>query len=248
MSREEKVLALVVDGFALGESDQVVNAFTSNGDLVRFVAKGARKTKSRNSAAVQPFVLGRYIISTAYSLPILRQADIVKSYSRIRTDLVRCTAALSAMELIKLTVAEAGGEHAAFDLTRSYLEMLDNHPADSLVFDAFRLQFLSLLGYGLVWSQCVLCGAETAQGRLNWLEGGICCAKCSDERGLPVAADTLGIIRRLTSTPLPAIGRISVTREQRRCCSALVDQIVVWHTDGKTKTQAFRNLINDFQQ
>ena len=248
MSREEKILGLVIDGFPLGESDQVVNVFTSQGNLVRFVAKGARKTKSRNSAVVQPFVLGRYIISTAYALPILRQADIVKSYPRIRMDLARCTAALSALELVKLTVAEAGGEHAAFKLTRQLLEQLDSHVSDSLLFDAFRLQFLSLLGYGLVWNQCVLCGCETTRGRLNWLDGGICCANCSGEKGLPVAADTLGIVRRLANTPLVAVSRMAATKEQRRQCSALLDQIVVWHTDGKTKTQAFRNMIDDLQQ
>lgn len=245
MSRDEKITALIVDGFALGESDQLITAFSSAGNLVRFVAKGARKTKSRFAAAVQPFVLGQYILTTSYKLPILRQADIIRGFQPLRRDLARCTVALSALELAKLMVAEEGGEYQAYQLTLDFLIQLSENPARSLVFDAFRLQFLGRLGYGLVWDRCVLCGSSLNQGRLNWLEGGVACAGCCRGQGMLIAADMLGIIRRLCSSPLDSINRLAASQKQREQCSRIVDQIIFWHTEGKTKTQGFRNLVSE---
>lgn len=245
MSREEKITALVIDGFPLGETDQLVTVFTSAGNLTKFVAKGARKTKSRFSAAVQPFVLGQYILSTGYALPILRQADIIRGFHPLRMDLARCTAALSALELAKLTVAEFGGEDQAFQLTLEFISRLSEYPLNSLALDAFRLQFLARLGYGLVWDRCVQCGSAVDKGRLNWLAGGVVCRQCSQGKGIPLSPDILSILRRLSSAPLEAIQRLAASEEQRKQCSRIVDRVIFWHTEGKTKTQSFRNMVSE---
>jgi len=74
--------ALVLRTYNFGEADKIVVCLTRASGLVRGVAKGCRKLKSRFGASLEPFTLTRitYYHKENQDLVSLRQAEIIKSH------------------------------------------------------------------------------------------------------------------------------------------------------------------------
>ena len=74
--------AIVLRTYNLGEADKIVVCLTHSAGLIRGVAKGCRKLKSRFGAALEPFTLTKinYHQKENQELVSLNQVDIVKSH------------------------------------------------------------------------------------------------------------------------------------------------------------------------
>ena len=74
--------ALVLRTYNFGEADKIVVCLTHSTGLVRAVAKGCRKLRSKFGAALEPFTLARitYYHKENQELVSLSQAEIVKSH------------------------------------------------------------------------------------------------------------------------------------------------------------------------
>lgn len=74
--------ALVLRTYNFGEADKIVVCLTHSAGLIRGVAKGCRKLRSRFGAALEPFTLAKisYYQKENQELVSLNQAEIVKSH------------------------------------------------------------------------------------------------------------------------------------------------------------------------
>lgn len=74
--------ALILRTYNFGEADKIVVCLTDAAGVVRGVAKGCRKLKSRFGAALEPFTLAKitYYQKENQELVGLSQADIIKSH------------------------------------------------------------------------------------------------------------------------------------------------------------------------
>lgn len=74
--------ALVLRTYNFGEADKIVVCLTHTAGLIRAVAKGCRKLKSRFGAALEPFTLAKitYYQKENQELVTLSRAEIVKSH------------------------------------------------------------------------------------------------------------------------------------------------------------------------
>jgi DNA repair protein RecO (recombination protein O) len=74
--------ALVLRTYNFGEADKIVVCLTHSAGLIRAVAKGCRKLKSRFGAALEPFTLANisYYQKENQELVSLNQAEIIKSH------------------------------------------------------------------------------------------------------------------------------------------------------------------------
>ena len=74
--------AIVLRTYNFGEADKIVVCLTRTAGLIRGVAKGCRKLKSRFGAALEPFTVARltYYHKENQELVSLNHAEIVKSH------------------------------------------------------------------------------------------------------------------------------------------------------------------------
>ena len=74
--------ALVLRTYNFGEADKIVVCLTRSAGLIRAVAKGCRKLKSKFGASLEPFTLARihYYQKENQELVSLNQAEILKSH------------------------------------------------------------------------------------------------------------------------------------------------------------------------
>jgi DNA repair protein RecO (recombination protein O) len=232
--RLEKYRALILETRATGEADLIVWAITSEGNQLCFVAKGARKTKSRFAALVQPFTLAEFIVYRGSGMPILRQADSLETFSGIRGSFNKCLPAFSALELCRLLIAEEAGEIQAFSLTYSYLRYLNLHTFSLAALNAYRLQLSQVLGYGFIWDICSACGNTVARGTADWSGGGLVCGACGG-KGPILTPDILAIIRFLCKSSFASAQRLAIDSKQLARTTHIIDQLFNFLTEGKTK-------------
>jgi DNA repair protein RecO (recombination protein O) len=83
----------------LGEADRIVTLLTRRSGRVRAVAKGARRTKSRFGARVEPFTHVDLLLYTGRSLDVITQADTVRPYGKpFASDYPRYTTGTAMLE------------------------------------------------------------------------------------------------------------------------------------------------------
>lgn len=235
----EKYRALILETRAAGEADLIVWSFTSEGNQLCFVAKGARKTKSRFAALVQPFTLAELIVYRGTGMPILRQADSLETFSGIRGSYNKCLPAFSALELCRLLIAEEAGETQAFSLTYSYLSYLNIHEFSLAALNAYRLQFAQVLGYGFIWDVCSACGSVVSRGTADWSGGGLVCGACGGQ-GPILTPDILAIIRFLSKSRFASADRLAIDSTQLARTTHIIDELFNFLTEGKTKSRVLQ--------
>jgi DNA repair protein RecO (recombination protein O) len=100
MSRSYKATGIILKGMPMGETDRLVTILTIEHGLVRVIVPGARKHKSRLAGRSSQFVVNELFIVQGKSLGKLVQAETVRSFPGLSTDLARLTASQYLAELV----------------------------------------------------------------------------------------------------------------------------------------------------
>ncbi|QPK82801.1 DNA repair protein RecO [Corynebacterium qintianiae] len=214
--------AFVVRTYDFGEADRVVVLLTKNHGLVRSVAKGVRKSRSRFGSRIQPFVDIDVQLYPGRNLATITAADTVAYFAgRIIEDFDRYAAGCAILETAeKLSYSNADEGSELFDATRTALDNLqraDQHP--TLVLDAFILRATERAGWGLSLFDCANCQAPGPHKAFNAPAGGAVCNSCRPpgsadvdpetlhvmwliQNGRPAQTDTVEQVHRLTTAHL----------------------------------------------
>ncbi len=184
--------ALVLRTYNFGEADKIVVVLSQAAGVVRGVANGCRKLKSRFGAALEPFTLTKF---TWYEkenkeLVSLRQAEIIKSHF----DLSSQAETLTGLAYMGDLVIEFSPPHEAndnlFRLVNACLEAIDQAPADiQLVLRYFEIWLLRLQGYLPDIRRCGECHQEFTDTSGIFLNQDFVmrCRRCSQGQGSAVS-------------------------------------------------------------
>jgi DNA repair protein RecO (recombination protein O) len=160
--------AIVLRTFKLSEADKIVVCLTKTYGLIRGVAKGARRLKSRFGASLEPFSLIKvsFIEKEGRELVTLTQTEIVRSYF----SLARLDETYAGLEyLSELAIEFAPPNHPDerfFRMVTSCVEAVEASPERlHAVARYFELWALRLSGFLADVSKCSRCGRQfTAEG------------------------------------------------------------------------------------
>jgi DNA repair protein RecO (recombination protein O) len=189
--------AVVLRTYKLGEADRIVVLLSAGHGKVRAVAKGARRTKSRLGARLEPLSHVDVLLYEGRSeLGVVSQAELVDPWPGLRADLSRLSQGLAMAEAAE-HVAQEGDESTSEPLYRMLvgaLRELVDRPAP-LVAACFYWKLLALDGAQPVLSQCASCGAGPPGTELvafDISQGGALCRGC--RRGLAVSPAALEVV------------------------------------------------------
>lgn len=204
---------IVLKAHALGDTSRIVAAYTRDHGLLRFVAKGARKTPQRFGFALEPLSRSKFVFyfKPDRDLHLLSQADTLDPFGSRLQDLARLAHAHAALELVDRVVWGEEPHPELYDLLRETLVSVTEAPATALpaVTLAFELQTASLMGYRPRLDACVGCGGALSSRRLfSPARGGLLCDGCaSGEPGaIALSADALAGLALLLSRPVRDAG------------------------------------------
>lgn len=176
--------ALVLRKTKLGETDVILEMLSSDGTLLRGVAKGMRKPGSRFAGRLEPAVVSDVLLHTGRSLDVVTEAETVESHAGVRQDFDRCAAASVALEFLAKVAVEAQHEERLFGLAVATLTAIEDCAVEALplLVSAFLLKGMAIHGLRPELASCACCGGDAAGGtRFSLDAGGVVCPKCSGE-------------------------------------------------------------------
>ncbi len=204
---------VVLKNHALGDTSRIAVVYTREHGLLKFVAKGARKTPSRFGFALEPLTRARFVVylKRDRDLHLLSRAETLAPMGMDLIDLTRLAHASAALEIIDRLVWGEEPHPELYDLLVAVLEAVATAPPEALpaITIAFELQVASLLGYRPRLDACARCGGAVAQERLfSPALGGLLCDRCAPaEPGVVrLSADALAGLALLLARPVAEAG------------------------------------------
>ncbi len=141
-----KVEGIVIKRKDFGEADRILTVFTRNQGKIKVIAKGVRKISSRRAAHVELLNLSILTIHEA-RMPVLTEAETIKHYSLLKSDLKKAGLSFYICELIDSLLPEHQENRAIFSLTENTLSKLETDLNPKMLISGFEQQILSHLGF-----------------------------------------------------------------------------------------------------
>lgn len=184
--------AINLKTYALSEFDNIVLMYSREKGLIRGVAKGVKKPKSKLGARMQVLVANKLLLNKGRNLDRITQAQALNTFSKLRQDLDKLTYSMYLAELITSFCQENedSGNNAEkiYDIFYGSLEKIANSADKKEILLAvlkFQVQLMEVLGYGLQINSCSLCGCEISENPMfSKLDRGSYCIRCADGRNL----------------------------------------------------------------
>ena len=176
--------AIVLRTYNLAEADRIAVCLTRNAGLIRAVAKGARRMKSRFGAALEPFTLIRLAFYERENreLVSISSAEILKSHFDLAAQLEPSEVLAYMGELVGEFAPPHEANEKLFRMVSACVEALETAPASArLISRYFEVWLLRLAGLFPDVRSCAECGARLGENDPACLDVEVNphCQKCS---------------------------------------------------------------------
>ena len=125
MSQTYKATGINLKGSPLGETDRLVTVLTSEWGIVRAIAPGARKYKSRLRGRSELFVVNNLLIVKGRSLDKIIQADTIYTYPGLSQDLGKLATAQYLAELVLYLALSEQSQLELYELFNEHLRRIE---------------------------------------------------------------------------------------------------------------------------
>jgi DNA repair protein RecO (recombination protein O) len=244
-----------LEGFVMrardyGESHKIVTVFSQSHGKISFVARGAKKPRSRFGAVTEPFTMALFVCfqSNPKSMPTLSSADLLDSQYALRSDLRLTAIGAYWLELADKLLEEKEADPKLYQLLSDSFQKLQEAKDPDILTRIIELAFLRKAGYQPILHQCVICGRTERLTHCSVLNGGMLCQEhfAKDSRAIPISRRTaklLPLIQRLTPDRLGKVDIQPETRaEMEKVILAFFEEYVevsfparnIWHTIRET--------------
>lgn len=174
---------IILKTYGLSEADKIVLILTEKQGIVRGVAKGAKRLKSRFGGSLEPFTIVQisFFQKEDRELVSLRQLELVKSYFELISEPQRLE---KFSYLVDLTVDFAPPHDPNENLYRMVKACLENAANSPEFLDIIILYFefwlLRLGGYLPNWEKCDICKRQISANETAFLQTNfhLFCANC----------------------------------------------------------------------
>lgn len=176
--------ALVLQGFAYGDTSKILRLYTLDYGLRSVIAKGAQRARSRYGGLLEPFTEGEahFYLKEGRDLHTLGGFDLLRARQALGRDLT----AFSGASLLSELVLRFGTEEAQPELFHLLVDSLDRlaaAPAAQTAHVALAAvwRVVSLLGYHPELETCLGCGRPFGSAEATRFDvdaGGAACTSC----------------------------------------------------------------------
>lgn len=234
-----RVEGLVIRSIDYGEGGKIITLLTEEAGKVGVLARGAKKTGSRFSAAVQPFTSGEYVFFRTKGLGTLNSADILTSRRRLREDLYLSAAAAYLAEMTDRLLAD--GESApwlARQLTAA-LDALDDGKDPRIITHLYEMKILVHAGYKPSLDTCAACARPTAHPVLSIAFGGLLCEDCAakDAEAMTITPRMVKLLRLFETVGIDRVGQVSVQEETKESLKQVMRTWLDRHVDIRFRSR-----------
>ena len=182
--------AINIKTYPLSENDNIVVMFSRDKGLIKGVAKGVKKPKSKLGARMQMLVANKLMLNEGKSLDVIKEAQAINPFNKLRYNLDKLNYSIYLSEIIGNFCRENTEEipevnKNIYELFYKTLENISNaNDSVQIVLSVikFQLKFMREVGLGLELSHCLKCSSKIKDDAYFSIEdGGVTCKDCLDD-------------------------------------------------------------------
>ena len=176
-----KTEAIVLRSIRYGEADRIIHLYTPRHGRLSAIAKGARRSRSRFGARLEPFVHIRVVLHTGRGdMHTVTGVDTVALHPALRDHAATLDAAARACDAVARLFETPDPHPAVFRLLANELALLEADPAHARPANglAFRLKLLLAAGVLPQLGSCAACGEVEHLDGFSAAAGGVVCSAC----------------------------------------------------------------------
>lgn len=238
-----------VEGFILsevnyGETSKVINILTKEYGLLGVMCKGVKSLKSRLRASTLRFTYGFfYIYKKEGKLSILKDVDVIDSFSYIHSD-ITLISYLNYMAELTQQVYKESQESQIFPLFIETIKKM-NQKLDPLVLtNILEIKYLDFLGVGLNLDGCCKCGNTHNIITIDADIGGYLCNKCVKEEKI-VSLKTVKMLRMYYYVDIKSITELNISEEVKNDINTFLNRYYDRYTGMYLKSKDFLNKLKN---
>ena len=179
--------AILLRRLDYGDFDLILTLLSLERGKISLIAKSAKKSKKRFAGVLELFSLMETVASTGKGrgLPVLQEANLISSFSSIRSDIRKTAYASYWCELLNNWVEENQKQAPLYYLLKHALNQLDGGaPAAAEVSLFFQMRLLNISGHRPRLRQCGRCRKNLEMIQSNQVvfdiaTGAILCHECT---------------------------------------------------------------------
>ncbi len=204
MSGLLKTEAIVLRSIRYGEADRILHLYTPGHGRLSAIAKGARRSRSRFGARLEPFFHVRAVLHEGRGeLLTVTSVDTVTIHAGVRDHAATLDAAARACDAVTRLFETSDPHPEVFVLLANELALLHAdiahaRPANGL---AFRLKLLLAAGIVPQLAACALCGEVEHLSGFSGAAGGVVCRSC-EAAAFPLDEDAYQFLVGALGKPL----------------------------------------------
>jgi DNA repair protein RecO (recombination protein O) len=192
--------AIVLRSYNLAESDRIVVCLTRTSGLVRAVAKGARRMKSRFGAALEPFT----VIKLSYNekenrdLMTVSSAEILKSHFDLSASLESSEVLAYMGEMVSEFAPPHETDERLFRMLSACVDALaEQRGCERTLTRYFEIWLLRLAGLFPDFRACAACGLALETAALTTIDAEMrpLCDNCSRTDASVLTPEAIKLIR-----------------------------------------------------
>jgi DNA repair protein RecO (recombination protein O) len=199
-----KTEAIVLRSIRYGEADRIIHLYTPAHGRMAAIAKGARRSRSRFGARLEPFFHIRAVLHEGRGdLHTVSAVDTVAALPGLRDHAATLDAAARACDAVARLFETSDPHPEVFRLLANELALLDCDSAHARAANglAFRLKLLLAAGIVPQLGSCAACGEQEHLGGFSAAAGGVVCSSC-EAAAFPLAEETYRFLVAALGRPL----------------------------------------------
>ncbi len=247
MPQRDKAICINVTDYS--ETSQVAHFMSRSSGVVRVIAKGAKRPRSKTGGALDLLVEGDLVFTTGREKDTGRTLGTLVEFSQtefhglLRSDWQRLNAALYAIELVGMMLPQADPHPEVFDLLHNTLARLGGQDVETgAVLAYFQWRLLRHAGLLGDLKSCAECGRRLTGAREAYFSsraGGLLCEICEASAGEKYRLDGAAMAGIAALSAAEAGTRVKLPPKQARAVNSLLAYHVTEQMGKRPKTTRF---------
>ena len=178
--------AINLKSYNLSEADKIIVMYSRDKGLIRGVAKGVKKPKSKLGARMDLLVANKLMLYKGKNLDRICQAEALNTFHKTRQNMDKIFYSMYISEIVtNFGVEDDPCSAEIYDLLYKALEKISNAENTVEILIAvikFQLKMMLSAGFAVELDCCLHCGAQIKDENMCFSSqmGGVVCEKCSE--------------------------------------------------------------------
>jgi len=182
--------AINLKSYNLGENDKIIVMYSKEKGLIKGVAKGVKKPKSKLGARMDSLVANKLMMFKGKNLDTICEAQSLNTFKNNRQCLDKLFYSMYVSEIVtNFGVEDDPNSGEIYDLFYKALEKIANASGkkDALIgVIKFQLKFMQVAGFGVELDSCLCCKEQILAENMYFSPkmGGVICEECNEHLGI----------------------------------------------------------------